>query len=153
MIATLFFVEVLTSQRILFASLASSAFLIYREPTHVMNSVRVMGAAHVAATALGVGCAFLLGAGYVAAAVAMALTIVVLVLGGLVHPPAVSTALGFAFYARQGEAVGVFLLALLMVAVLVVLERVALWTLARVQPAIAPDGPDQAPRPRARVAP
>jgi CBS-domain-containing membrane protein len=151
MIATLFFVEVLTSQRILFASLASSAFLIYREPTHGMNSVRVMASAHVAATALGIGCAFLLGAGYVAAALAMALTIVVLVLGGLVHPPAVSTALGFAFYARQDEAVGVFLLALLMVAVLVVLERVAIWTLARVQPAIAPDRPDDTPVPRAQV--
>ena len=133
MIATLFFIEVLTNQRILFASLASSAFLIYREPTHGMNSVRVMAGAHLLATMFGVGGAFLLGAGYVAAAVAMALTILVLVLGDLVHPPAVSTALGFAFYARQNEAVGVFLLALLMLAVLVVLERLAVWTLARVQ--------------------
>jgi CBS-domain-containing membrane protein len=133
MIAALFFVEVLTDQRVLFASLASSAFLIYREPTHGMNSVRVMAGAHLVATVLGVGCAFLLGAGYVAAAAAMALSIVVLVLGNLVHPPAVSTALGFGFYARQDEAVGVFLLALLMVAMLVFLERLAVWTLARVQ--------------------
>jgi CBS-domain-containing membrane protein len=131
-ITTLLFVEVLTSQRILFASLASSAFLIYREPTHNMNSVRVMTGAHLAATVLGVGCAFVLGSGYVAAAVAMALTITVLVLSGLVHPPAVSTALGFAFFASQEQAVGVFLLALVMLGVLVILERLAVWTLARV---------------------
>jgi CBS-domain-containing membrane protein len=132
-IATLFFVEMLTTQRVLFASLASSAFLIYREPTHGMNSVRVMTGAHLAATVLGVGCAFVLGAGYVAAAAAMTLTIVVLVLGEMVHPPAVSTALGFAFYARQDDAMGAFLLALVMLAVLVVLERLAVWTLIRVQ--------------------
>jgi hypothetical protein len=69
-----------------------------------------------------------------------------------VHPPAVSTALGFAFYARQDEAVGVFLLALLMVAVLVVLERVAIWTLARVQP-LAPDRLELPSSPHEQVAP
>jgi CBS-domain-containing membrane protein len=132
MIAALFFVEVLTDQRVLFASLASSAFLIYREPTHNMNTVRVMTGAHLAATCIDVVCAFVLGAGYVAAAVAMTLTIVTLGVGSLVHPPAVSTALGFAFYARQDQALGVFLLSLLMVTVLVILERLAVWTLARV---------------------
>jgi len=133
MIASLFFVQVLTSQRVLFASLASSAFPIYREPTHPMNGLRVVTGAHLIATVLGVGCALVLGPGYVAAAAAMAITIFVLVIGDLVHPPAVSTALGFAFYARQEEAVGVFLLAVLMLATLVILERLAVWTLVRIQ--------------------
>jgi hypothetical protein len=52
---------------------------------------------------------------------------------------------------RGGPLGELALLALLMVAVLVVLERVAIWTLARVQPAIAPDRPDDTPRPRAQV--
>jgi hypothetical protein len=39
-IVVLFFVEALTRQRILFASLASSAFLIYREPERRMNTMR-----------------------------------------------------------------------------------------------------------------
>jgi CBS-domain-containing membrane protein len=144
-IAALFFVEALTSQRVLFASLASSAFLIYREPTHSMNSLRVMAGAHLAASVLGVGCAFLLGAGYRAAAVAMVMTIIVLVLGDLVHPPAVATALGFAFYARQAEVVGVFVLAVLMVVILVVLERVAVWTLVRVETNSGPADARRAP--------
>ena len=71
----------------------------------------------------------------------MALTIAVLVLGDMVHPPAVSTALGFAFFARQSEAVAVFLLALLMVAALVFLERLAVWTLVRVQTTSGPRDP------------
>lgn len=36
------FIEVLSQQRLLFASLASSAFLIYLDPQHGMNSVRTL---------------------------------------------------------------------------------------------------------------
>jgi CBS-domain-containing membrane protein len=133
MIAVLFFVEALTSQRILFASLASRAFLIYREPTHSMNTVQVVAGAHVIAAVVGVASAFGLGAGYLAAALAMATVILVLVMAGCMHPPAIATALGFAFYARQQDAIGIFLLALLMLAMLVLLERLALWTLARIE--------------------
>jgi CBS-domain-containing membrane protein len=125
--------ETLRNERILFASLAASAFLIYRDPVHPMNGVRVMFAAHTVAVIIGVGCGALLGSGFAAASLAMVVTLLVLILFHSVHPPAVSTALGFAFFARPLEAAGLFVVALTMIAVLVVLQRTALWTLRRLQ--------------------
>ncbi len=52
-LGVLFFVEALTRQRFLFASLASSAFLIYRDPGHLMNSAGVMAVAHIIGVAIG----------------------------------------------------------------------------------------------------
>ncbi len=125
-LAALILVERLTHQRILFASLASSAFLIYRDPLHHMNGARVMVTAHLTGAALGVGAALLLGPGYPAGAVAMTLTIVALILLDAVHPPAISTALGFAVLPKEHDVVGVFLLALGLVTALVLLQRIAL---------------------------
>ncbi len=48
-----------------------------------------------------------------------------------VHPPAVSTSLSFAFRAGSEDTAVLFALALLMTAMLVVLQRAALWLLAR----------------------
>jgi CBS-domain-containing membrane protein len=130
-LGTTFLVEELRHQRVLFASLASSAFLIYRAPGHPMNGVRVMVPAHLVAVALGVGAAALLGTGYLAGAIAMATTIIALVLLNTVHPPAISTALGFAFFERKEQAVGLFLVALAMLVALVVAQRAASWTARR----------------------
>jgi CBS-domain-containing membrane protein len=126
--------ETLRNERILFASLAASAFLIYRDPVHPMNGVRVMVAAHSVAVVTGVACGALLGPGYGAAAVAMVGTLLVLIVFHAVHPPAVSTALGFAYFAHPIQAVGLFAVALAMIAILIVLQRTALWTLRRIQP-------------------
>ena len=128
---TVFLVEALRNERILFASLASSAFLIYRDPAHPMNGVRVMVVAHLVGIGLGVAAATALGAGYAAGAAAMVTTIIVLVVIGAVHPPAVSTALGFAFHQQQSDAATLFLIALALVAALVVMQRVATWTVGR----------------------
>lgn len=130
-LGTTFLVEELRHQRVLFASLASSAFLIYRAPGHPMNGVRVMVPAHLVGVALGVGAAALLGTGYLAGAIAMVTTIVALVLLNTVHPPAISTALGFAFFERKEQAVGLFLVALAMLVALVVAQRAASWTARR----------------------
>lgn len=130
-LASVFLLEAFQHQRLLFASLASSAFLIYRDPAHPMNSVRVMLTAHLIAVALGVAAALTLGAGYRAGAVAMAGTILTLVLLNAVHPPAISTALGFAFFPQQDRAAGFFVLALVMLAALVVLQRTATWVIRR----------------------
>ncbi len=124
-LGALFLLEGLRHERVLFASLASSAFLIYRDPGHRMNGVRTMVGAHLAAVALGIGAATLFHPGYTASAVAMIGTILILVLCDVVHPPAVSTALGFAFHAQQTDAAGLFLIALAMVAALVLLQRTA----------------------------
>jgi len=132
-LGTTFLVEELRHQRVLFASLASSAFLIYRAPDHPMNGVRVMVSAHLAGVALGVGAAALLGPGYLAGATAMVATIVALVLLNTVHPPAISTALGFAFFERKEQSAGLFLVALAMLVTLVILQRAAGWTTRRIE--------------------
>jgi len=130
-LGTTFLVEELRHQRVLFASLASSAFLIYRAPGHPMNGVRVLASAHLVGVALGVGAAALLGTGYLAGATAMVATIVALILLDAVHPPAISTALGFAFFERKDQSAGLFLLALAMLAALVMLQRAAVWAVHR----------------------
>lgn len=127
----LLMVEVLSEQRLLFASLASSAFLIYLDPQHGMNSVRSLVIAQTGAALLGVGTFLLLGPGYDAAALAMVLTILLMILSDAVHPPAVSTALSFALRAGDESNVLLFGLAVGITALLVLLERVALWMLAR----------------------
>lgn len=132
-LGAVFLVEALRHERILFASLASSAFLIYRDPTHPMNGVRVMSLAHLVGVGFGSGAVLLLGPGYGAGAAAMLATIAVLVLLNLVHPPAVSTALGFAFYPQQHRAVGLFLVALAMLATLVLLQIAATWTVRHLE--------------------
>lgn len=140
---TLFLVEALRHERVLFASLASSAFLVYRDPLHRMNSVRVMGVAHVVGTILGIGAALLLGAGYVAGAVAMILTILTLIVLNAVHPPAISTALGFAFHSQETSSAGLFLIALALVVALVVLQRTAVWTFRRLGIEVPPAQGDE----------
>jgi len=124
-------IEAFGGQRLLFASLASSAFLVYRDPEHQMNTVRSLLAAHAAAVAAGLLGAAALGPGYAAASAAMTATIVAMVLLDAVHPPAVSTALGFAFRPESAGTVGLFALAVGLVAALVALQRAALWLLRR----------------------
>ena len=131
-LAVLGLLEVFSRQRVLFASLASSAFLIYGDPHHEMNGVRTV----VLAQTLGVVVALLvdlvLGPGYVAGGCAMVITIVLLVVLDAVHPPAISTALTFAFRAENERTVVLFALSLVLILVLVVLQRAAVWVFARV---------------------
>jgi len=123
-------VEVLTEQRLLFASLAASAFLIYLDPQHGTNSVRTLIVSQMMAATLGLLTYFFLGAGYLSAGTAMVTSIVLMILLNAVHPPAVATSIGFAL--RTGDATNLLLfgLAVGVTAVLVLLERLALWLLA-----------------------
>src|SRR5690606_31243794 len=75
-LGVLLFLEVLSNQRVLFASLASSAFLIYLDPLHATNSVRTLVLAHVMATLVGLAGFWIFDHGYAAAAVGMVGTIV-----------------------------------------------------------------------------
>lgn len=52
-LGTLALVSAVTTQRLLFASLASSAFLIYLDPEHGTNRVRALVVSQVLAVALG----------------------------------------------------------------------------------------------------
>jgi CBS-domain-containing membrane protein len=94
-------VEVLSQQRLLFASLASSAFLIYLDPQHGTNSVRTLLISQMMAASIGYLTYLGLGNGYVSGGAAMVLTIALMILMDVVHPPAVSTSLSFAL--RAGD--------------------------------------------------
>ncbi|QYO68345.1 HPP family protein [Leptolyngbya sp. 7M] len=92
-------VEVLSRQRLLFASLASSAFLIYLDPQHGTNSIRTLITSQLMAATIGFFTYLIFGGGYVAAGTAMVITIVLMILLDAVHPPAVATSLSFALRA------------------------------------------------------
>lgn len=130
----LFMVEVLSEQRLLFASLASSAFLIYLDPEHGTNRVRTLVVAQMSAALIGLGTFLLIGPGYTAGAVAMVLTILLIITADAVHPPAVSTALSFALRAGDESNLALFGMAVVITAVLVLLQRFAMWMLARYGP-------------------
>lgn len=124
-------VEVLSRQRLLFASLAVSAFLIYLDPHQASNSARSLILSQLMAATISVLANFILGAGYSAAAVAMVLTIVLMIVLDVVHPPAVATSLNFGFLAGSQNNLVLFSLAVGGMAVLLRLQRFALWILTR----------------------
>ncbi|OGX89147.1 hypothetical protein BEN49_09645 [Hymenobacter coccineus] len=129
----LWLLKLLSNQQLLFASLASSAFLIYLDPGHRTNSVRTLAISQLGAAVLGTAMHAWLGPGYAAAAGALVLTIGLMVATNAMHPPAVATALNFAFRAGAGEGnLLLFGLAVGLVAVLVLLQRGSAWLLARV---------------------
>lgn len=132
-IAVVFLIADLTGQKLLFASLASSAFLIYYDPKHRINTVRVMATAQILGCVVGIAAGAVLGAGYLAGGVAIILTIVLLVSFDIVHPPAVSTALSFAFVTPYERTILLFASALLMLSALVALQHLALFTLRRIE--------------------
>ena len=124
-------VEAMSQQRLLFASLASSAFLIYLDPQHGTNTVRTLVIAQMIAAVIGFATYLAFGGGYVSGGTAMVMTIIAMILLDAVHPPAVATAMAFALRAGEESNLALFALAVGMTAILVVLERLALWLLAR----------------------
>ncbi|HEX6984053.1 MAG TPA: HPP family protein, partial [Planctomycetaceae bacterium] len=124
------FVEVLSHQRLLFASLASSAFLIYLDPQHGTNATRTLVASQMLAALSGWLTYAAFGPGYAAGGTALVSTIVLMVSLDVMHPPAVATALSFAFRAGDAGNLLLFGLAVVVTAVLVVLEQVTLRLLA-----------------------
>lgn len=124
-------VEALTQNRLLFASLASSAFLIYLDPQHGTNQVRTLVMSQAMAALVGFGAYQMLGGGYPAGAIAMVLVIIAMITLDVMHPPAVATALSFAFRTGDESNVVLFALALALVAVLVTLQRLVLWGFVR----------------------
>lgn len=125
------FVEVLSRQRLLFASLASSAFLIYLDPQHGTNTVRTLILAQSMAAIIGWIFYLLLGPGFLSGGIAMVLTILLTIAFDAVHPPAVSTSLSFALRTGNENNLVLFGLAVGITAVLVGIERSALWILTR----------------------
>lgn len=129
-LAVLGLVEALTHQRLLFASLASSAFLIYLDPQHGTNTVRTLVFSQFLAATVGFLTHTILGAEYLSVGTAVVATIGLMLLFDAVHPPAVATGLSFAWRAGDERNLVLFALALGITATLVVLQRAAVWTLA-----------------------
>ncbi len=122
MAAVLFLLEAYSKQHLLFASLASSAFLIYLDPEHPTNSIYTLIIAQTSAALIGFGVIKLIGPGYASAMLAL----------NVMHPPAVSTALTFAF--ETGKTLPLFIIALGLLVVLVVLQKVSLWLIRKKVP-------------------
>ena len=125
------FVEALTEQRLLFSSLASSAFLIYLDPEHGTNSVRTLVVSQTTAALTGWITFLLLGTTYWSAGSAIVCIILLMILLDAMHPPAVATAMSFAFRAGEANNLVLFGFAVGMTAVLVLLERTTIWLMAR----------------------
>ncbi len=130
-VGVLTFVRRLTDEPVLFASLASSAFLIYLDPEHVANRTRTLVGAQMLAATLGWIAFAAFGPGILAAAGAMIVMIALMIPLDLVHPPAVSTSLIFALRAGRSSNLALFALAVAVTVLLVVLERAMLWVLSR----------------------
>jgi CBS-domain-containing membrane protein len=122
--------EVLSRQRLLFASLASSSFLIYLDPQHGTNTVKTLVSSHIMAATIGWLTYVIIGPGYVSAGTAMVITIVLMILLDIVHPPAVSTSLSFGLRLGNENNFILFSLAVGITVILVLLERCALWILS-----------------------
>jgi CBS-domain-containing membrane protein len=125
------FVEALSSQRLLFASLASSAFLIYRDPENEVNNVRTLLVAQIGSALIGLGCYLAFGPGYLSGGLSMVLSIAMMIALDAMHPPGVSTALSFGLRSGDAGNLALFCMAVGVTAVLVVLQRVALWMMKR----------------------
>lgn len=124
-------VEALSNQRLLFASLASSAFLIYLDPEHAVNQVRTLLLAQIGSAVIGLVCYQLLGPGYLSGGLAMVLAIGLMIVSDAMHPPAVSSALSFGLRSGDASNLLLFCMAAGITALLVVMQRMALWTLRR----------------------
>ncbi len=130
-LAVLWVVEAWSHQRLLFASLASSAFLIYLDPQHGTNSTRTLLISQLGAAIFGFVTLLAFGPGYASAGAAMLATIALMIFFDAVHPPAVSTALSFAFRPGQQSDVLLFGLAVGMITLLVGLQRACVLLLSR----------------------
>lgn len=129
-------VEAYSHQRLLFASLASSAFLIYLDPRHRTNSARTLLLAQLSAAGVGYLVHTLLGDGYWAGAVAMLVIIGLMIALQAVHPPAVSTALSFAFKGERESNLWLFVGAVVLIVLLVALQQASVWALRRLSPPV-----------------
>lgn len=127
------FVEAVTEQRLLFASLASSAFLIYLDPEHGTNSVRTLAISQLLAAAIGFVAYEAAGGTYAGAAVAMVAGITLMILLDVVHPPAVATVLAFALRTGDERNLLLFGITVALVALLITLEKITLHLLTRLR--------------------
>jgi len=130
-IAVLMLLKAFSKQQILFSSLASSAFLIYLDPKHPANSIRTLVIAQMSAAIIAYLTFLVAGSGYVAASFSMIIAIAVMIFASAMHPPAVSTALLFAFQPPKANTLLLFLFAVVLLVILIILQRTSLWIIRK----------------------
>lgn len=123
--------DVLTSRPVLLSALASSAFLIYVDPMLATNRLSVLTFSHLTGALAGIGAEWLLGYSVGAAGLAVGITIVIMIVANIMHPPAIGTSLSFAFHSGLDAHITLFLIALGMIAMLGILQRVMQYLLLR----------------------
>lgn len=131
MIGVLALLKTFSKQDILFSSLASSAFLIYLDPEHPANSIRTLLISQLSAALTGYLVYIIIGAGYLSAGISMIIVILIMILARAMHPPAVSTALVFAFQYSKVNTLLLFFFAVLLLMILIALQRSSAWLIKR----------------------
>ncbi len=132
-IGVLILLKEFSKQQLLFSSLASSAFLIYLDPKHPTNSIRTLAIAQTSAAIIGYLTLLIAGPGYLGASFAMIIVITVMILAHAMHPPAVSSALLFAFQPTKPNALLLFLLAIVLLILLIVIQRTSLRVIKKME--------------------
>jgi len=130
-ILVLMLLEAFSKQQMLFSSLASSAFLIYLDPKHPTNRVRTLTIAQMSAAFIGFVMYILVGPGYLSAAISMIVSIIVMIITGAMHPPAVSSALIFAFEYTRVNTLLMFFMAVVLLVLLIGMQRLSIWIIRR----------------------
>ena len=123
-------VDAWSHRRLLFASLAASAFLVYLDPKHETNSSRTLVFAQGLAAVTGFTAHALFGGSYWAAGGAMIVVIYGMIFAHAMHPPAVPTALSFALGAGSGRGLALFAVCVGLIVLLVYVQRTVLRLLA-----------------------
>jgi CBS-domain-containing membrane protein len=123
--------EGVTRHPLLFTSLGSSAFLGHVDPRPGKRAVLVLLVTQLAGAILGLVAFTVVGPGYTAAGVAVFAVTLGMVAADTLHPPAVSTALAFAFKAEADRNLALFGTALAATAAMVTVGRVAFWLVDR----------------------
>lgn len=122
LLATIIVTE-LAERPVFFGALASSAYLIYQRPNDLRANLRSILLSYFVALLIGVGAGRLLTTGFLAGAVAMSLTIAVLVTLECLHAPALGMALGFGMLDEWDKTDDLFLIAVFTLLALAVIER------------------------------
>lgn len=123
--------ETFGRQQILFSSLACSAFLIYLDPEHQVNTVRTLLIAQTSAAIIGYVAYTLVGWIYLSAAISMLAIISLMIFTKAVHPPAISTCLIFIYNESKLNTLFVFLSALILLILLIGLQKISVWLIRR----------------------
>lgn len=137
-IVVLMLLEAFSKQQLLFSSLASSAFLIYLDPKHPTNRVRTLVIAQLSAALIGFMVFIIVGPGYLSAAISMIIAIAVMLAAKAMHPPAVSSALIFAFEYTRINTLLMFFSAVVLLIILIGLQKASLWLIRRSEKMIRP---------------